>query len=81
MQDRDERTSPQSSRWDQEGVEFVRTDTEWCSRFAERFVCLLPHFDHDSAMSLAFEACAHESTRALRPELAAEDCGGVGVSL
>ena len=68
-----ERTAPWRSRWDQEGAEFVASDSEWCDRVAARLIALVPGLDHFDATTLALDRPANDAGRALAPEWVAED--------
>ena len=68
-----ERTAPWRSRWDQEGAEFVASDSEWCDRFAARLIALVPGLDHYDATTMALDLAANDALRALSPEWVAED--------
>jgi hypothetical protein len=81
MQDRYTETSPHRSRWDQEGAEFVSTDSEWCDRFSARLIALVADVDFLTATSAALDLAANHALRALSPEWVAEDLarGQVGM--
>ena len=68
-----DRTAPWRSRWDQEGAEFVASDSEWCDRFAARLMALVPGLDHYDATSMALDLASNDALRALAPEWVAED--------
>ena len=76
MNDGHERTMPIASRWDQEDAEFVRTDTEWCSRLATRLVELYPELSRQQALQLAHEMTDNQFQRARSPEHVADDLSG-----
>jgi hypothetical protein len=73
MPDRFTRTSPRRSRWDQEGAEFVSSDSEWCDRFSARLIALVADVDFLTATSTALDVAANHALRALAPEWVAED--------
>lgn len=73
MPDRFTKTAPRRSRWDQEGAEFVSSDSEWCDRFSARLIALVPHVDYPTATSTALDLASHHALRALSPEWVAED--------
>ena len=66
-------TAPWRSRWDQDGAEFVASDSEWCDRFAARMIALVPGLDHYDACSMALDLASNDALRALAPEWVAED--------
>ena len=76
MNSEHERTTPMPSRWDQENAEFVRTDTEWCSRLAARLTELHPQLSRQQALQLAQEMADHPFQRARSPEHVADDLSG-----
>ena len=76
MNDGQERTTPITSRWNQEDAEFVRTDTEWCSRLATRLVALHPELSRQQALQLAQELTDNQLQRARSPEHVADDLSG-----
>ena len=76
MDDWRERTTPISSRWDQEDAEFVRTDTEWCSRLATRLIAHHPGLGRQEALQLAQELADNQFQRARSPEHVADDLSG-----
>ena len=71
-----ERTTPVASRWDQEDAEFVRTDTEWCARFATRLVEIHVWLDRQRALQMAQELTTNGFQRARTPEHVADEVGG-----
>ena len=71
-----ERTTPLPSRWDQEDAEFVRTDTEWCSRLAARLTALHPELAMQQALQLAHDLTDNRFQRARSPERVAEELSG-----
>ncbi|MEO8082012.1 MAG: hypothetical protein ABI641_15870, partial [Caldimonas sp.] len=81
------RTSPRVSRWDQDGAEYVRSNEEWCSRFARRLATLQHSGPGARGLALheAFEvaqaASLDDYLRALGPERAAEDLHAVDLPL
>ena len=81
MEDRFIKTLPRRSRWDQEGAEFVSTDSEWCDRFSARLIALAPDVDYPTATSAALDLASHHALRALSPEWVAEDLARAQVGL
>ena len=75
------RTAPLRSRWDQEGAEFVASDSEWCDRFSARLIALLADVDYAMASSTAVELASNDALRALAPEWVAEDMARSQVGL
>ena len=73
MDDRFTKTWPRRSRWDQEGAEFVSSDSEWCDRFSARLIALVADVDFLTATSTALDVAANDALRALSPEWVAED--------
>ena len=65
-----DQTSPHPSRWDQEGVEDVRSSMDWCARCSRRMVGLNPGLTAEQALDLAHELSRDDS---LGPERVAED--------
>ena len=68
-----DQTSPVASRWDQEGIEYVRSNLDWCARCSRRMVGLNPGLTACQALDLAHELSLDESLRCRRPELVAEE--------
>ena len=68
-----DQTSPHPSRWDQEGVEYVRSSMDWCARCSRRMVGLNPGLTAEQALDLALELSQDETLRCKGPELVAED--------
>ena len=68
-----DQTSPHPSRWDQEGVEDVRSSMDWCARCSRRMVGLNPGLTAEQALDLAIELSQDETLRCKAPELVAED--------
>ena len=66
-------TSLRVSRWDQAGAEYVRSNEEWCSRFARRMASLRRDVSLDEALQVAQEVSLEDELRALAPEYAADD--------
>ena len=60
-------------RWDQEGVEYVRSNIDWCARCSRRMVGLNPGLTAEQALDLAHELSQDETLRCKGPELVAED--------
>ncbi len=81
MPDRFTRTSPRRSRWDQEGAEFVSSDSEWCDRFSARLIALMANVDYLMASRTALDLVSHHALRALSPEWVAEDLARSQVGL
>ncbi|MCE9660861.1 MAG: hypothetical protein K8R60_20225 [Burkholderiales bacterium] len=81
MPDRFTKTSPRGSRWDQEGAEFVASDSEWCDRFSARLIALMANVDYLMASSTALDLVSHHALRALSPEWVAEDLARSQVGL
>ena len=77
MKDVHTQTSPRRSRWDQEGAEFVATDSEWCDRFSARLIALVADVDFLTATSTALDVAGNHALRALPPEWVAEDLARV----
>jgi hypothetical protein len=68
-----DQTRPYPSRWDQEGVEYVRSNMDWCARCSRRMVGLNPGLTAEQALDLAHELSLDETLRCKGPELVAED--------
>ena len=68
-----DQTSPISSRWDQEGAEYVRSNMDWCARCSRRMVGLNPGLTAEQALDVALELSLDDAMRARSPELVAED--------
>ncbi len=66
-------TSPQPSRWDQDGVEYIRSNIDWCARCSKRLVALNPGLTVEQALDLASDMSLDDNLRAKAPELVAED--------
>ena len=81
MANRFTKTLPRRSRWDQEGAEFVATDSEWCDRFSARLIALVAEVDYLTATSTALDLASHDALRALSPEWLAEDLARAQVGL
>ena len=81
MPSRFTRTSPRRSRWDQEGAEFVASDSEWCDRFSARLIALMANVDYLMATRTALDLASHHALRALSPEWVAEDLASSQVGL
>ncbi len=67
-----DQTLPQPSRWDQEGVEYVRSNIDWCARCSKRLVGLNPGLTAEHALDLAHEMSLDDNLRAKSPEAVAE---------
>jgi hypothetical protein len=81
MEDRFTKTMPRGSRWDQEGAEFVSSDSQWCDRFSARLIALLADVDYGMATATALDLVSHHALRALSPEWVAEDLARAQVGL
>lgn len=68
-----DQTLPLSSRWDQEGAEYVRSTLDWCARCSKRMVGLNPGLSAEQALDVANDLCFNDTLRALSPERVAED--------
>jgi hypothetical protein len=68
-----DQTLPHHSRWDQHGVEYIRSNIDWCARCSKRLVGLNPGLTPEQAMDLAQELSQDDNLRALSPEAVAED--------
>ena len=77
-EDKFTRTRPWRSRWDQEGAEFIASDSEWCDRFSARLIALLGDVDYLTASGTALELASNDALRALAPEWVAEDLARAG---
>jgi hypothetical protein len=66
-------TASSSSRWDQEGIEYVRSNMDWCTRCSRRMVGLNPGLAAEQALDLALELSMDEKLRMMSPETVAED--------
>jgi hypothetical protein len=75
-----DQTSPVASRWDQEGVEYVRSNLDWCARCSRRMVGLNPGFTAEQALDLAHELSLDDLLRCKSPELVAEDLHRVALN-
>ena len=72
-----DQTSSHPSRWDQDGVEYVRSNLDWCARCSKRLVGLNPGLLPEQALDLAHELSLDDTLRARSPELVAEDMNEV----
>jgi hypothetical protein len=61
------------SLWDQEGIEYVRSNMDWCTRCSRRMVGLNPGLGAEQALDLALELSMDEKLRLMSPEAVAED--------
>ena len=68
-----DQTASNPSRWDQEGIEYVRSNMDWCARCSRRMVGLNPGLGAEQALDLALELSMDESLRAQSPEDVAEE--------
>ena len=68
-----DQTSPTPSRWDQEGIEYVRSNMDWCARCSKRMVGLNPGLTAEQALDLALELSLDDLLRCKSPERVAED--------
>ena len=68
-----DQTSPTPSRWDQEGVEYVPSNMDWCARCSKRMVGLSPGLTAEQALDLALELSLDDLLRCKSPERVAED--------
>ncbi len=68
-----DRTETQTSRWDQDGAEYVRSTIDWCARCSRRLVGLNPRLSAEQALDLSHELSLIEAMRAKAPERVAED--------
>ena len=68
-----DQTLPQPSRWDQTGVEYVRSNIDWCARCSKRLVGLNPGLTAEHAFDLAHDLSQDDNLRAMSPEAVAED--------
>ena len=66
-------TTPNPSRWDQDGVEFVRANEEWVARFARELSARVQGVSLEQAFSLGQELSLNDNLRALSPERVAQD--------
>jgi len=66
-------TRPLRSRWDQEGAEFVQSNSDWCARACARLLTLNSQLQAADALQLVQEWSLKDGLRALSPELVAED--------
>jgi len=64
---------PQTSRWDQEGIDFVRSNMDWCTRCSRRMVGLNPGLSAAKALDVALELSMDAKLRQQSPESVAED--------
>jgi hypothetical protein len=76
-----DQTSPQPSRWDQEGAEYVRSSIEWCARLSTRLVGLNPGLEAEQALDIARDLSLNDVLRAQAPEFVAEDMHRVQIQL
>ena len=68
-----DQTSSHPSRWDQDGVEYVRSNMDWCARCSKRLVGLNPGLSAEQGLDLAHELSLDDTLRARSPERVAED--------
>ena len=68
-----DQTQPHTSRWDQDGSEYVRSNMDWIARCSKRLVGLNPGLGVEQALDLARELSLDDELRARGPELVAED--------
>lgn len=68
-----DQTSPIPSRWDQDGVEYVRSNLDWCTRCSRRMVSLNPGLGAEQALDIAHELSLDDLLRCKSPERVAED--------
>lgn len=68
-----DQTSTQPSRWDQEGVEYVRSNMDWCARCSKRMVGLNPGLTAEQALDIAHVLSLDDNQRCKSPEFVAED--------
>ena len=68
-----DQTLPLQSRWDQQGVEYIRSNIDWCARCSKRLVGLNPGLTPEQAMDLAQDLSQDDNLRARVPEMVAED--------
>ena len=68
-----DQTASNPSRWDQDGIEYVRSNMDWCARCSRRMVGLNPGLGAEQALDLALELSMDESLRAKSPEDVAEE--------
>ena len=68
-----DQTVPNPSLWDQDGIEYVRSNMDWCTRCSRRMVALNPGLDAEQALDLALELSMDEKLRIMSPETVAED--------
>src|SRR5206468_3868073 len=68
-----DQTLPHHSRWDQQGVEYIRSNIDWCARCSKRLVGLNPGLTPEQAMDLAQDLSQDDNLRARSPESVAED--------
>jgi hypothetical protein len=68
-----DQTLPHHSRWDQDGVEYIRSNIDWCARCSKRLVGLNPGLTPEQAMDLAQDLSQDDNLRARSPESVAED--------
>src|SRR4029453_275059 len=68
-----DQTLPHHSRWDQQGVEYIRSNIDWCARCSKRLVGLNPGLTPEQAMDLAQDLSQDDNLRARTPEGVAED--------
>ena len=71
-----DQTRPQNSCWDPEGIDFVRSNMDWCTRCSRRMVGLNPGLSAEQALDLALELSMDEQLRQMSPETVAEDLHG-----
>ena len=68
-----DQTAPNPSLWDQDGIEYVRSNMDWCTRCSRRMVALNPGLGAEQALDLALELSMDEKLRIMSPETVAED--------
>jgi len=72
MQTTFDQTLPQDPRWEPPGVEYVRSNIDWCARCSKRLVGLNPGLDAEHALDLAHDLSHDDNLRAMSPETVAE---------
>ena len=60
------------SRRDAEGIDYVRSNMDWCARCSRRMVGLNPGLSAEQALDLALELSMDVKLRAKSPEMVAE---------
>lgn len=68
-----ERTETRPSRWDQDGVEYVRSSMDWCARCSRRLVSLNPRLPAEQALDISHQLSLVDDLRCRVPERVAED--------